>query len=171
MTPPRERLEAPLCWRDRPEPGDPDAVTRIVHATDFFNDEEESVARELAEERVARGAASGYEFLFAERGERAVAYTCYGRIAGTRESWDLYWIAVEPAEQGRGLGRELLAQTEARVRAAGGGRIYVETSGRGSYASTRDFYVRMNYALEATLADFYSPGDSKCIYVKVLRPT
>lgn len=171
MTPPQERLEAPLRWRDQAEPGDPDAVTRIVHATDFFNDEEEAIARELAEERLARGPASGYELLFAERSGRAVAYTCYGRVGGTRESWDLYWIAVEPAEQGRGLGRVLLAQTEARVRAAGGGRIYVETSGRPSYASTRDFYVRMNYVLEATLADFYAPGDAKCIYVKVLRPT
>ena len=166
--PPENRLEEPLHWRDEPRPGDPSAVTRIVRATDFFNEEEEAIARELAEERLARGPASGYEFLFAERGERAVGYACYGRIGGTRESWDLYWIAVEPTEQGRGLGRQLLAQTEARVRAAGGGRLYVETSGRPSYATTRDFYVRMGYALEATLADFYAPGDAKCIYAKRL---
>ena len=164
-----ERLEAPLRWRDGVAPGDPDAVSRIVRATDFFNAEEEAIARELAEERLARGAASGYEFLFAERGAQAVGYSCYGRIGGTRESWDLYWIAVDPADQGRGLGRQLLAQTEARVRAAGGGRLYVETSGRASYASTRDFYEHMGDALEATLADFYSPGDPKCIYVKRLR--
>jgi GNAT superfamily N-acetyltransferase len=164
-----ERLEAPVRWRDGASPGDPDAVTRIVRATDFFNTEEEAIARELVEERLERGPASGYEFLFAERAGCPVAYSCYGRIGGTRESWDLYWIAVDPAEQGRGLGRELLAQTEVRVRAAGGGRLYVETSGRASYAPTRDFYAHMGYALEATLPDFYSPGDAKCIYVKALR--
>ena len=164
-----ERLEAPVHWRDAVAAGDPDAVTRIVSATDFFNAEEEAIARELVEERLARGPASGYEFLFAERAAHAVGYSCYGRIGGTRESWDLYWIAVDPAEQGRGLGRQLLAQTEVRVRAAGGGRLYVETSGRASYAPTRDFYEHMGYALEATLVDFYAPGDAKCIYVKVLR--
>ena len=168
MTPPTARLEEPLRWRDELGRGDPDAVARIVHATDFFNDEEEAIARELAEERLARGPASGYEFLFAERGERAVGYACYGRIGGTRESWDLYWIAVEPTEQGRGLGRRLLEQTEVRVHAAGGRRLYVETSGRPSYATTRDFYARMGYALEATLRDFYAPGDAKCIYVKLV---
>ena len=162
------RLEAPLHWRDGVAAGDPDAVGRIVRATGFFNAEEAAIARELAEERLARGPASGYEFLFAERDERAVGYSCYGRIAGTRASWDLYWIAVDPAEQGRGVGRELLARTEARVRAAGGSRIYVETAGRADYAPTRDFYEHMGYALDARLPDFYSPGDAKCIYVKVL---
>ena len=164
-----ERLAAPLRWREGVGPGDPDAVSRIVRATDFFNPEEEAIARELAEERLARGPASGYEFLFAERGPSAVGYSCYGRIGGTLESWDLYWIAVDPAEQGRGLGRALLAATELRVRAAGGGRLYVETSGRASYASTREFYEHLGYALEARLPDFYSPGDAKCIYVKRLR--
>jgi GNAT superfamily N-acetyltransferase len=168
VTPPASRVDAALRWREEPRPGDPDSVARIVRATDFFNDEEVAIARELAEERLARGPASGYEFLFAERGERAVGYACYGRIGGTRESWDLYWIAVEPTEQGRGLGRELLAQTEARVHAAGGRRLYVETSGRPSYATTRDFYARLGYALEATLGDFYAPGDAKCIYVKLV---
>lgn len=155
-----------MSFREAVRADDPDAIERLARATGSFNAEEVSIARELVEERVRHGAASGYEFLFAERGGRVAGYVCWGRIGGTRESWDLYWIAVDPSEQRRGLGRALLEACEARVRAAGGGRVYVETAGRADYAPTRAFYERTGYTLEATLTDYYAPGDAKCIYMK-----
>jgi hypothetical protein len=48
-----------------------------------------------------------------------------------------------------------------------GGRIIIaETSGTAEYESTREFYVRMGYVNEATLKDFYKPGDDLKIYTK-----
>jgi hypothetical protein len=48
-----------------------------------------------------------------------------------------------------------------------GGRMLVaETSGSALYDSTREFYVRMGYIDEATVKDFYSPGDDLKIFVK-----
>jgi GNAT superfamily N-acetyltransferase len=148
--------------------GDAEAVRSLVTATGMFNAEEVEIAAELVEETLRRGKASGYEFVMATESDRLVGYACFGRIAGTESSFDLYWIAVEPALQGRGLGQLLLARSEARVRDSGGGRLYVDTAGRAAYAPTRRFYDRAGYRVDATLADFYAPGDAKVIFVKTL---
>ena len=91
-------------------------------------------------ERLAKGAASGYEFLFAEQGGRMLGYACYGRIPLTLASFDLYWIVVDSASQGQGIGSALVGEMERRVR--GRARlIVVETAGRPDYAPTRAFYA------------------------------
>jgi GNAT superfamily N-acetyltransferase len=140
------------------------AVRRIVESSGFFSAAEIDVAVELVDERLAKGAASGYEFVFAEAGGRTVGYTCYGLIACTVASYDLYWIAVEESHRGGGLGRVLLEESERRILAAGGQRVYIETSNRAQYLPTRGFYLRCGYAEEAVLKDFYAPGDDKVIY-------
>jgi ribosomal protein S18 acetylase RimI-like enzyme len=87
---------------------------------------------------------------------------------GTQGSFDLYWIAVAPEEQKRGLGAQVYARTEAAMRKAGAQHIYADTSSSDRYAPTRGFYQRMGFAEEARLDDFYAPGDGKIVYVKGL---
>ncbi|GAB6185471.1 GNAT family N-acetyltransferase [Thermopirellula anaerolimosa] len=184
ITPPREpALRAPLLAADigptSPQddrtrfradvtPADVETVRRLVESTGFFHPEETVVAVELVQERLAKGPASGYEFIFAEDSRGPVGYTCYGPIPCTRHSWDLYWIAVAPDRQGRGLGKRLMHATESAVRAAGGTRIYIDTSSREQYAPTRAFYERCGYRTVAVLEDFYAPGDGKVILEKRL---
>jgi ribosomal protein S18 acetylase RimI-like enzyme len=153
-----------LSWRRRPRPADAAAVGRLCRATGFFNPAECAVARELVQERLAKGLASGYRFWFAEAGERLAGYACYGPVAGAAGSWELYWIAVSPGRQGGGLGRRLLARAAAGARRAGGRRLYAETSSRPQYAPTRGFYRARGFGLAATLPDFYGPGDHKLVY-------
>lgn len=124
------------------------------------------MAGELVEARLAKGAASGYEFVLAEERGQIVGFACFGRNTLTVRSWDLYWIAVSKSHQGRGLGGRLLAEVHRRIAAAGGGRVYIETSDREDYLPTRRFYERHGYILEAMLSDFYAPGDSKAIFVR-----
>ncbi len=119
-------------------------------------------------ERLAKGDASGYFFLLAEHYGRLIGYSCYGPIPCTQSSHDLYWIAVHPEFQGRGLGRLLTRETEMKIREQGGERIYVDTSERAQYASTRAFYERCGYRVESILTDFYAPGDGKVLYSKDL---
>ncbi len=154
--------------REDPEPADREAVRGVVAATGFFSAAEVAIAVELVDERLARGRASGYEFVLAERAGELVGYACYGPVSGTASSWDLYWIVVAPGEQGRGLGRCLLARTEERVRAAGGRRLYADTSARAQYAPTRAFYAASGFVQVAYLPDFYGPGDGKVVYEKVV---
>ncbi len=155
-------------YRDSVRPADAGAVRALVEATGFFHAEEVAIAQELVDERLEKGAASGYEFLLADDGARLVGYSCYGRIPLTEGSFDLYWIAVHPDRQGSGLGRSLLVATELKIRAAGGTAVYAETSGRPQYAPTRGFYTRCGYDTAAVFADFYAPGDAKYVFVKSL---
>jgi ribosomal protein S18 acetylase RimI-like enzyme len=160
-----------LHLRAAPEAADPERVRALVAATGFFSEDEVAVAGELVDERLARGAASGYEFLFAEGGPQRhlVGYTCYGRVPMTVATYDLYWIVVHPQQQGAGLGRLLVAETEAAIAAVGGTALYAETSGRLQYAPTRGFYRRCGYREAAVLVDFYAPGDDKVIFAKRLE--
>ena len=162
-----ERHKA-ISFRYHASPADMQAVVEIVSATGFFNSAEVDIAVELVEDRLAFGDASGYFFVFAEEAGRVLGYTSYGPIAGTAESFDLYWIAIQSDQQGRGLGRILMSETERMIRQAGGLRVYAETSGRPQYEPTRVFYERLGFFRETHLKDFYASGDDKVFYVKIL---
>jgi len=143
-------------------------VRELVVSSGFFSEAEIEVAVELVQERLNKGVESGYFFLFAERDQKLAGYSCFGPIPCTVESYDIYWIAVQEELRGSGLGVEILKNVEKRIREMGGKRIYVETSSREQYRPTRSFYSRFGYRKEATLENFYSPGDHKVIYLRVL---
>jgi acetoin utilization deacetylase AcuC-like enzyme/GNAT superfamily N-acetyltransferase len=149
-------------------PQDLPAIGKLVELTGFFTPEEVNVALELVQARLDTGDASGYHFLLAEQYGRLVGYACYGPIACTLSSFDLFWIAVHPDFQSRGLGSHLLMEVEKKIRETGGTRLYVETSQRVQYASTRTFYERHGYRVASVLEDFYAPGDARATYLKVL---
>ena len=155
-------------FRAAPRPADVVAVRALVADTGFFSAEEIAVAGELVEERLARGPASGYEFRFADAPDGLAGYSCFGRIALTEASYDLYWIVVAPSTQRTGLGRRLLRATEAAVAALGGQRLYAETSSRPLYAPTRGFYRGCGYREAAHFEDFYAPGDGKVVFERRL---
>jgi acetoin utilization deacetylase AcuC-like enzyme/GNAT superfamily N-acetyltransferase len=164
----KPRAKEPLDWRQAVMAYDVGRVRSLVASTGFFNNAEVEIAAELVSERLVKGARSGYHFVLADRGDTLAAYACYGPIEGTQASFDLYWIAVAPEEQGRGLGGQAYARAEAAMRKAGAARIYVDTSSSDKYAPTRGFYQRMGFSEASRLPDFYGPGDGKVIFEKVL---
>mgnify|MGYP001327281486 CR=1 FL=1 len=157
-----------IVLRESVEAGDPEAIEGITRSSGFFSVEEVQVARELVEERLEKGLASGYYFVFAEKDGRVVAYACFGPIPCTAVSFDLYWIAAAEDYRGQGLGSLVLGEAERAIAKLGGRRIYVETSSKAQYEPTRSFYRRRGYVREAVLEDYYGPRDSKEIYVRVL---
>jgi ribosomal protein S18 acetylase RimI-like enzyme len=159
-----------ITFRTKARPSDSQAVRVIVASTAFFSAEEIDIAVELIDDRLAEGESSHYRFVFADAGDEPVAYACYGRIPGTQSSVDLYWIAVRADHRHAGIGRRLLAESERRIAAEGGTRIYVETSSRHQYEPTRQFYLRNGYTIASTLEDFYAPGDGKVTLVKRVVP-
>jgi GNAT superfamily N-acetyltransferase len=112
---------------------------------------------------------SGYYWLKVADGNKIVAFANYGKDAFSTHSWELYWIAVHQDSRHRKLGSVLLKTIEENVIKSGGKILWAETSGRPLYASTEGFYKRNGYELEASLKDYYGPGDPKQIYCKVLR--
>lgn len=165
----RTTSSAALAFRTVATPQDVDAVRAIASSTGFFSDEELAIAVELIEDRLDRGDSSDYHFVFAERASQTIAFACFGRIPGTQNSIDLYWIAVREDHRGQGVGGALLAECERLIRQMGGRRIYVETSSRAQYQPTRQFYLACGYRIEATLQDYYAPGDGLVILLKAFH--
>jgi ribosomal protein S18 acetylase RimI-like enzyme len=161
----------------RMEPRDRGRVLAIVAATGSFTAAEIDTAREVVDEGLAaqgaapdaKGAQGDYLLHVLEDDESRVAgYECHGPTPLTEGTYDLYWIAVDPACQGSGYGRALLAFAEADVRARGGRLLLIETSSQESYAATIRFYERGGYPLMARIKNFYRPGDDKLIFGKEL---
>ena len=157
-----------ITWREEPVPADTDKIVEIVRSTGFFNDDELDIAAELVEERLHKGTASGYHFLFLEIDKKLKGYSCYGPIPGTQSSFDLYWIAVDNKSRGMGLGKLILEMSEQKISSMNGINIYIETASKDLYLPTRKFYEACGYRAESWLKDFYAPGDDKIIYVKDL---
>ena len=164
------RARPKVTLRAHARRGDLDALRKLVVGIDVFSPEERKVAVELLEERLDRGARSGYEFHFADTGGELVGYCTWGAVPLTKASYDLYWIAVTPACRGLGVGRALLAEAEAAVARRGGGQLYIETSSRDVYGPTRRFYRGAGYRQVARLSNFYAPGDHKIVFCKTVAP-
>lgn len=155
-----------MTFREDVRKGDDFGVEQVIHSTGFFSTEEEEIAVSLVRERLTKGEESGYHFLFAEQDEKLMGYACFGRIPGTQESFDLYWIAVHADARGGGLGKQILLRSDEIIHRLGGRRVYIETSSRKQYDPTRAFYKKTNCQQIAIFEDFYAPGDSKVVYLR-----
>ena len=155
-------------YRTALAPADAIAIEALVRKVGNFHPSEIAIARELADERLQKGAASGYEFIIAEESGRMIGYLCWGPTPCTKGRFDVYWIAVDPKARRSGVGAELHRRAEASIAALGGQRIYIETSSTAPYEAARKFYERMGYSQAARLADFYADGDDKVLFVKEL---
>ncbi|HEX4574716.1 MAG TPA: GNAT family N-acetyltransferase [Gemmatimonadales bacterium] len=141
-------------------------LERLTTAAGVFRPDEVAIALELLDDSLAGDDA--YRFLGAYTGDELVGYACWGPTPGTQGTADLYWIVVDPAQQGQGVGTDLLRAVEATLVADRARLLVVETSSRAEYAPTRAFYERRGYAPAARLPGYYAPGDDLVIYLKDL---
>lgn len=146
--------------------GDLPELKRILVATDAFTAAEVDVAMELLEIVIDQPEQRDYEVAVAEVLGKVAGYVLFGHVAATVGSFDLYWIAVDPAAQGSGVGQRLMEHVEEEVRARGGRMVCLETSSQGGYSRTRSFYEKAGYVLESCIRDFYKPDDDRLTYVK-----
>jgi ribosomal protein S18 acetylase RimI-like enzyme len=142
-------------------------IQDITARAGVFNQEEVDCVAAIWQDYLTTGpVVGGYNFLVDREGERVLGYACYGPRDLTSGVFDLYWIAVDSNTHRGGIGRRLLNATEEAVRQAGGRMLIAETSGTSHYEPTRNFYLGMGYALEASIKDFYSVGDDLAIFIK-----
>jgi ribosomal protein S18 acetylase RimI-like enzyme len=141
-------------------------LERLVRATARFRESEVATALELLDEALAGD--DDYRFIGAYDGDALIGYACWGPTPGTEGTHDLYWIVVDPARQGSGIGRTLLQHVEQLLAADGGRLLVAETSGRADYALTRAFYEKYGFTRAATIPGYYAPGDDLVVYTKDL---
>ena len=168
------RTIRPLEVHDRP------AVAALLRSVGNFSAPEVETALELIDEWLDAGEVSGYLTCVVEPDRPAGAspsvpvarsiagYVCYGPTPLTESTFDLYWIAVDPAAQGGGYGRALLEFAEADIRRRGGRLLLIETASHDAYAGTIKFYARAGYTVMSRIPDYYRVGDDKLTFGKVL---
>jgi ribosomal protein S18 acetylase RimI-like enzyme len=155
------------------EERDRDRIKDILVATARFTDEEVRCAMELVDsafEHPERGEYLVYVLDEPDSGPKrqVQGYVCYGPTPLTDGVWDLYWIAVDPKQQGQGIGQLLLRFVENEVRRQRGRMLLIETSSKGSYGPTIRFYTRSGYDEISRIKDFYRIEDDKVVFCKKL---
>lgn len=143
---------------------DRDEIYYILNSCNVFTEKEINVAMELIDLNLSGSPDYIVEVL--SDGEKIMGYVCYGENPVAYGVWDLYWICIDPEEQGRGYGEMLVKRVEEVIREKGGRSIFIETSSLPSYERARNFYEKLGFKIVATIKDYYKVGDNKIIYRK-----
>ncbi len=144
-------------------------IRSIVIATGVFSEEEVDIAVELLEIYLNDPDQKDYEmFTYVDGEGKAAGYICIGPTPATTSTYDLYWIAVDPATQSKGVGTSLLNFTEDVLKQRGGRLLIAETSSTSKYDNTRRFYERKQFQKLAHIKEYYKPNDDLVIYGKYL---
>jgi GNAT superfamily N-acetyltransferase len=152
------------------EPRDKEPVLGLIRATNMFTAAEIAVAEELIDIYLGKSGQNDYRVVVIENDRKdAVGYMTWGPTPVAEDAYDIYWMAVSPAEQGRGRGKALVGWLEDEVRRRAGRMIIIETSSQPKYTGTRQFYIDLDYKEVARVPDFYRAGDDRVIYAKYFR--
>jgi ribosomal protein S18 acetylase RimI-like enzyme len=168
-TPPRRRAWDQTLVLGPLTDGNRQPLKDLLRATGVFRADEVAVALEVLDSFLAR---PGHDYSAVGAftpGGKLLGYTVYGPTPCTLGTWDLYWIAVLPEAQGRGVGTLLLEEVEGRLTRSNARQLVIETSSRPEYDPTRAFYLKRGYREVARIPDFYDIGDDRVIYAKKLN--
>ena len=156
-------------------PADRERILQILTATARFTRQEIGWAMELVDLAFDRPDKGEYQTHVLEEPDsgpnRALqGYVLFGPTPMAEGVFDLYWIAVDPRQQGQGFGQILLRFVENEVRRVSGRMLLIETSSKRSYAPTIRFYQRAGYREISRIKDFYRIEDDKVVFCKQLAP-
>lgn len=153
--------------------GDRERIHEILTATARFTRQEIGWAMELFDAAFDHPPKGEYAVHVLEEPDSAPSYlvqgyVLFGPTPMTEDVFDLYWIAVDPKQQGQGFGQLLLRFVENEVRRQTGRMLLIETSSKRSYAPTIRFYQRAGYHEISRIKDFYRIEDDKVVFCKQL---
>lgn len=150
-------------------PNDTPKLLTLTEATGFFKPMEIETLEEVLNDfhSTNREYYNHRAVVWDEAGE-ILGYAYHAPEEMTDNTWYLWWIAVAPQLQGRGIGGKLLAFVEADIREEQGRLLVVETSTTDHYEPTRKFYLKHGYSAVAAIPDFYADGDGMAIFTKRL---
>ncbi|MCJ7515235.1 MAG: GNAT family N-acetyltransferase, partial [Dehalococcoidia bacterium] len=120
----------PMTARDKP------AVIHMLRNMPEFKSTEVVVAEEVIDDYLHKSIRSGYHVFVAETDSSLAGYICYGPTPLTEGTWDVYWLAVAPNQQRKGIGKSLLNFAEGNIKKTSGRIAIIETSSRPEYEAT-----------------------------------
>lgn len=147
------------------------SISHLLERTPQFTPEERNCAVELVDIYIKQGKQSGYDFFVSVDSDNLLlGYICFGKIPLTDACYDIYWIVVDPAYHGRGIGTQLLDIVEEKLKCLGARKIFIETSSQQHYLPAQNFYEKRDFRLVSRIKDFYKIGDDKLVFVKEINP-
>jgi ribosomal protein S18 acetylase RimI-like enzyme len=146
---------------------DAEQLIELTAATGLFRAEEIATLRDVLD-AYFDGESATHACFTSEGDGRINGFVYIGPTEMAHGNWYVWWIAVDPSVQGKGLGRQLLRFAEEEARRRGGRVMFIETSGQLHYEPTRRFYLKNGYDREAVLRDFYLEGDDLVVFRKRL---
>jgi ribosomal protein S18 acetylase RimI-like enzyme len=149
-------------------PDDTPVLLELATATGVFKPLEIQALREVLDDYHATNRAAGHVSVTYEQDGDTIGFAYYAPAAMTERTWYLYWIAVRPRLQARGVGTVLLRHAEEDIRRRQGRLFLIETSSLPHYELTRRFYLKHGYEVGAVLRDFYDDGDDMVVFRKRL---
>jgi len=154
------------------------SIERILRQTQVFLEMDVQCALELIDVFLNNAEQKDYQLACAvDAADQPVGYVCYGPTPMTFGTYDLYWIAADPAWHGRGIGSLLIEYVERQVcqstlpatTAEPARLLVIETSSLPRYESARRLYQRHHYREVARIPNFYADGDDRVLYTKRFR--
>lgn len=155
-----------LSFRNTIEKKDVPRIREMLTSTHFFEEspDEIDVAIELADIALADYESSEYKFLFIQEDNCVLGYVCYGKVACTISTFEIYWICVDKQQQNRGIGKMLIEEIVRIIKKLGGKKLVLQTAGRDEYLPTQKFYASSGFQMEAQIKNYYTVGDDCLIF-------
>lgn len=138
-----------------------------VQAAGMFRFKDTSIALSVMREKLAN--LWDYDIKVAGFKGLILGFIAYGKADLSDNFYDLYWMAVRPSYQGKGVGKALLNNMENHIKSCDGKAVLLETSSKECYNSAKRLYEKSGYKNIAQIDDFYSKGEHKLIYRKDLK--
>ncbi len=153
----------PLVGKDRAR------LLSMMIKTRSFTSAEIDVAMELIDIVLKDPIQNDYQVdCIVDDQDQAIGYICYGPTPMTQGTFDLYWIAVDPDFQARGVGSKLLSFLEERLKAEGGRLILADASTIPHYEKTLKFYLKNGFQEVGRVPDYYHPGNDRITFCRRL---
>ena len=144
-------------------PDDVSALAQVAEAAGLF-------PADMMADMIAPALAGGSDIwrVAAGEGDAPQGFAFARKEEMTDGVWNLLALAVHPKAQGKGHATDLLHDVEDRLRDMKARMILIDTTQRAEQAAARAFYAKAGYQHVATISDFYTLGEDKLSYVKVL---
>ncbi|KXS08833.1 acyl-CoA N-acyltransferase [Gonapodya prolifera JEL478] len=154
-------------------PSDEDTLVSLGVSTGLFTEKEaDALLRDTLKQLHAGSLPEGHvTYVYTESNVAPPMGWIYLAPEATDETskpgrlWDLWWIGVAPARQGRGIGGKLLHFAEEVASKGGGVGLRIETSASEKLGTTRKFYTSKGYAEIARVKDAYGEGEDKIVFL------
>lgn len=101
--------------------------------------------------------------------KKLLGFACFGTESLTQGTWDLFWICVDPAARGKGVGGQLMRSVMTRAQMADARLMVIYTSSTEPYLPARRLYESQGCSRVAVVEDYYRVGDHLYIYTQKLK--